>query len=323
MSSTPVTSGTILFVDDEVNVLQALERVFFGNEEVEILTAESGAAGLDCIQAGEIDVVVSDQKMPGMSGAGFLKQVREISPHTRRIMLTGYRDHDDTVEAINEGGIHQYLNKPWDDDVMRSTVLGMLELRLLEKQNRSLRSRVTGISRIASDILRLVSPQLADHGDQTVTIALCLGKEAGLKQDDLQTLELAARHHDIGLLSLPPKIRGAPAGLLEAADGQRYRRHPELGQKLMAMVPDLQEVGLLIRHHHEHWDGNGFPFGLAGKDIPKGARIIAVASHWTDALTETGADFPAAREIISRLSGTVLDPEVVALLEKIAPKDGA
>ena len=120
MPRSPIMAGTILFVDDEVNVLGALERVFFQE------------AGLECMQNTDVDVVVSDQKMPDINGAGFLKQVRKLSPEARRIMLTGYRDHADTVDAINQGGIHQYLNEPWDDNVMRSVVLGELEQRLLE-----------------------------------------------------------------------------------------------------------------------------------------------------------------------------------------------
>ena len=125
---------TILFVDDEPNVLKALRRIF-RQENYRILLAESGAKGLEIIQSETVQVVVSDYKMPGMTGAEFLKAVKELFPQTIRIMLTGYADVDAVMGAINEGAVYKFITKPWNDDDLRLTISLALEQFDLIKEN--------------------------------------------------------------------------------------------------------------------------------------------------------------------------------------------
>lgn len=128
---------TLLFVDDEDNILSALRRLF-RREGYEILTATSGPEGLALLQKQAVSLIISDQRMPEMIGAEFLHRAREICPHALRIMLTGFSDIETAIQAVNEGGIHRYISKPWDDAELKMTVRQVLERFELEERNRAL-----------------------------------------------------------------------------------------------------------------------------------------------------------------------------------------
>lgn len=128
----------ILFIDDEPNVLAALERAFL-DEEYQIYTAASGAEGLAAfVQEGPFQAVISDYRMPHMNGDEFLKEVYERWPETKRVVLSGYADVAAIVAAINKGHIYKFIPKPWNDDELRMTVRHCLDLYYLHKRNRDL-----------------------------------------------------------------------------------------------------------------------------------------------------------------------------------------
>lgn len=127
----------VLFVDDERNVLRALERLFRG-EGYELLTAASGPEGLELLATREVSLVVSDQRMPGMSGAEFLQRVRELYPDTLRIVLTGHADIGTAMAAINEGAVFRFISKPWNDHEIKLVVRDALRQRELVAENRRL-----------------------------------------------------------------------------------------------------------------------------------------------------------------------------------------
>ncbi|CAB3771001.1 chemotaxis protein CheY [Burkholderia sp. MSh2] len=124
---------SILLVDDEPSVLSALRRVF-RPAGYEILIAESGEAALEILASTEVDLIVSDMRMPGMSGAEFLSVARARYPDTMRILLTGYAEIASVVQAVNEGGVYRYLNKPWDDHDLLLTIEQALEQRRLRRE---------------------------------------------------------------------------------------------------------------------------------------------------------------------------------------------
>lgn len=129
----------ILCVDDERNVLRALRRLFMDEDNYEIFVAESGAEGLEILAAeGDIRMVISDYRMPEMTGVEFLRQVNERWPTTMRIVLSGYADTASVVEAINEGKIYKFVPKPWNDEELLSTISSALQHQDLQWENRLL-----------------------------------------------------------------------------------------------------------------------------------------------------------------------------------------
>jgi FixJ family two-component response regulator len=133
----------ILCVDDEKNVLKALRRTFMDNENYSIYTAESGAEGLEALSSVEgIHLVISDYRMPGMSGVEFLRQVNERWPNTVRIVLSGYADTAVVVEAVNLGHIYKFIPKPWDDNDLLINISAALEHQKLRQENTLLNVRL-------------------------------------------------------------------------------------------------------------------------------------------------------------------------------------
>lgn len=129
----------VLSVDDEANVLKSLKRTL-RKIDIELLTATSGKEGLDILASRPVDVILSDMRMPEMSGPEFLKLAAEKQPDTKRIVLTGYADVDAAQSAINDGGVTRYLNKPWDDDELRRVIEEAARVSNLEKENSHLQT---------------------------------------------------------------------------------------------------------------------------------------------------------------------------------------
>jgi DNA-binding NtrC family response regulator len=128
----------VLCVDDEENILKSIRRLL-AEEEIEALTATSGEQGLEILQSMDgIGVIVSDQRMPGLCGAEFLQQAREIAPDVPRIMLTGYADITATIDAINKGGSYRYISKPWNDEELIRTVQDAIRHYRIILENRKL-----------------------------------------------------------------------------------------------------------------------------------------------------------------------------------------
>lgn len=127
----------VLFVDDEENVLRSLNRLFY-DKDYNIITAKSGKEGLEILKTNEVAVIISDQRMPEMSGADFLEHAKSISPNSVRIVLTGYADITAAIDAINKGGAYRYISKPWNDDDLILTIQNAMAMYKLVKENRRL-----------------------------------------------------------------------------------------------------------------------------------------------------------------------------------------
>ena len=144
-------SPRVLLVDDEPNVLKALGRTL-RQESVQIITAPSGEEALEMMREQPVDLLISDMRMPGMSGAELLAQAAKEWPATRRVLLTGYADLESTIQAVNEGRIASYLNKPWDDLELRRVVGELLQARFLELENEQLNAELEEKKRSAGNI---------------------------------------------------------------------------------------------------------------------------------------------------------------------------
>lgn len=134
---TPTPSRTLLLVDDEAHILSSLKRLL-RRDGYTIVTAESGLAGLAVLAQTPVDVIVSDQRMPGMSGVEFLHQAKASHPHTVRMVLSGYTELQSVTDAINEGAIYKFLTKPWDDEHLRANIAEAFRQKGLDDENQRL-----------------------------------------------------------------------------------------------------------------------------------------------------------------------------------------
>ncbi|MCG8569761.1 MAG: response regulator [Spirochaetes bacterium] len=136
------TKYHILFVDDEKNILSSLKRIFFQKKDYQIYTASSGAEALEILEANPIDILISDQKMPGIKGTELLKRTKADYPNTLRILLTGYADVQSSIEAINKGEVYRYLTKPWNDEELKMTIKKVTEFLDLKRKNAEMEAKI-------------------------------------------------------------------------------------------------------------------------------------------------------------------------------------
>ncbi len=280
----------ILFVDDEPANLRMLERLF--RDDYDVMTAPSGFEALDILKQYEIELIVTDQRMPGMTGIEFLKQATKLRPQSVRIVLTGYTDVGDLVEAVNSGVVYRYITKPWINADLKQTVLSATRhydtnkgQHLLLQENKRLNDRlrvtVDGFVHTVVEVIGHRNNHLAEHCQRTANYAAIIGEKFNLGAKDMKQLALASSLHEVPNLWLPFDM-GIDRSALTKDQFQMTRSRFETGLKLITIIPDLEEVANILMYQHEHYDGSGFFAGLDGERIPLKSRILAIASALDD-----------------------------------------
>lgn len=198
---------------------------------------------------------------------------------------------------------------------------GIITMQAMLRKVDRLRLPLASRRDVESILARQVSKELdralpcqQGHGQRTATLAVAIGKIAGLSTEALHTLKLASLLHDIGLLALPPALLSEPSPL----DFDAYiavQCHSRIGAELLEPFHFLREASVLIAHHHERWDGTGYPYGIRGDFIPIGARILAIADAF-DAIDVPEVESPEARvrvayRILMVAAGTQFDPDLI------------
>ncbi|MBC7929213.1 MAG: HDOD domain-containing protein [Rubrivivax sp.] len=313
----------IMIVDDEPANLRLLERLF--RREYHVITAASGKEALQLLEQHDVALLITDQRMPGMTGIELLQRTAEFRPHMVRMILTGYTDIGALVDAINCGQVYKYVTKPWNNDDLRLTVERAIEhyetnksrheLELANKRlSVRLRDMTRAVVRSISDALEAKDEHVHGHARRASGYAVATGRRMRLDGATLEQISLAAVLHDIGKIGTPDAILLKPTPF---TDEERaiMQTHPERGARMLAGVPEMEDVAAIIRHHHEHWDGSGYPEGLTGEQIPLASRIILVADAY-DAMTSprpfrNAYDHETAVAKLEEMSGTHFDPEVV------------
>jgi response regulator RpfG family c-di-GMP phosphodiesterase len=350
----------ILFVDDEENVLRSLKRLFV-SQEYEVLTALSGGEGLAILKDIEVPVIVSDQRMPVMTGAEFLEKSRPLSPDAVRIILTGYADVEAAIGAINRGGAYRYVSKPWNDSDLLRVIKDAfekyhlvrenqyltelttkqneelkkwsVELELyvqqhtidLTKQNKEqkklnlkLKKNVSEILRSLSSLIELRNGSTRNHSNNVAILSTAIAEEIGLTAPEIEMISTASQLHDIGMIGAPDIVLLKNVGELSPDEMTEYVKHPVRGQAAIDCIEDFRGPGILIRHHHEWYNGRGFPDGLKGDNIPMGARIIAIADRFERILHDEMQDIDSALAKVKSMLATQFDATLYTPLEKTA-----
>lgn len=346
----------ILFVDDEDNILKALKRLFLDDDKLNLFTASSGKIGLEILKNAEFAVIISDQRMPEMTGVEFLQKARDLYPDTVRIILTGYADITATIKAINEAGAYRYITKPWNDEEIKLIVKEALERFRLVKENKrlfdlaekrkqeaerwskeleyyvqmhtidltkkdkelnSLKSKLQlyqkEVVNVLSSLLKLRDKTIFNHSKNVALISEAIAKKLTLKESETQMINVAGLLHDIGKIGLPDIILLKKIDELSPDEMNQYIAHPVAGQMITAFTEDFYKIGELIRHHHEHFNGTGFPDKLKGEKIPLGSRIIAMVDGF-ERLAEGMSIEDSLKKIRAQLSKE-FDPELYQFLE--------
>jgi putative nucleotidyltransferase with HDIG domain len=332
--------GHVLVVDDLGQIRELLrERLFLDGYTCRI--APGGDDALIALEHERFDVVVSDFRMPGMSGLALLRHVRQKYPQTAFIMVTVEDDARVAVEAMKQGA-SDYLLKPSQIRSVAASVERALEKKRLElelekhrlhleqmvaERTRQLTEALAGVEQTYDGTLEalgaaldLRDSQTAGHSERVSRYCLRIARAVGLSGDGLKQLVRGAYLHDIGKMGIPDSIL-LKNRELTAEEKEVMQTHVKIGCELVERVGFLAPAAELIFAHQERWDGRGYPQGLRGAEIPLPARIFAVADT-LDAITSErpyrqAVSFAAARAEIARQSGLQFDPEVVRVFLSI------
>ena len=305
----------VLCVDDEQNILRAIKRALF-SLDVDLTLVDSGEKALAVMKEKPIHVVISDMKMPGMTGAELLEQVAAHYPDTFRVVLTGFADIDATIKAVNQGRIHRYLQKPWDNQELINTIeegleriklkdentrlqkLTKLQNAKLKEVNNSLEQVVQKRTKQIKAALRRIEQRNAAleqvlfnvisinpdiDGKFAIEVSELATKLANLlecSKEETNVIRYACLIGEFGLLGLKPEHYRPAFNKLSYQQQKNYLSQTKLAKTILAPAEHLREVSDILEYQFEYYNGAGL-YKLVATQIPIGARILAVArDYW-------------------------------------------
>ena len=312
----------LLIVDDEMANLRLLERLF--SRDFHCLTASSGIEAIRLIEQHDIAILITDQRMPTMTGLELLKRTAAVRPHMVRMLLTGYTDVEALVEAVNSGLVYMYMTKPWNNEDLKLRVNRACEhyqnnknRQALADANRRLVQRLEGIklSVVAAlgDMLRIQDVHAHSHALRVQNYAMTIAGQMAVSDDKAQELSIAALLHGISRVNIFGNSATIPSSPLE----QRAQALRETAIRLFDAVPELENVAEIISCISENYDGTGLPRGLTGEQIPLTGRILRLAVEY-DQMLLPKASAPMTHDEVMRFltqrSGNHFDPVVLNVL---------
>jgi response regulator RpfG family c-di-GMP phosphodiesterase len=309
-------AAAVVLAVDEPAILSALARLLHP-DGVRVLTASGGEEALRLLEqyASSIDVLISDYAMPGMNGAELLRSARFRWPDITRVLLTGNADLPAAGRAVNDGQLSRLYTKPWQPDEFRRAVTEAVRLRATIRENGRLRAlaeeQAARLAQWNQRLEELVAERTTCK--EIARLAARLAERAGLAAEEVCRVQVAALIHDIGLIGVPEAVLRCSWSELTLAGRTRYEGHSAIGHSILSPVEQLTELATWIRHHHERWDGRGYPDRLAGAAIPPVSRIIALADGYVEAVAREGGT--AANWRHSQVNAGAYDPALLPLLD--------
>jgi diguanylate cyclase (GGDEF)-like protein/putative nucleotidyltransferase with HDIG domain len=326
----------ILVVDDDEAILASLAALLEA-QHCTVTAMSSGQAGVDEVTANgnAYDIVLVDLAMPHVDGLAVVTALAQSGTLAVPIVMSGVGTKESAIACLR-AGVYDFIDKPIDNDYLPALIARAMDYRRLRMENRCYRDNLETMvkersSKLASALeslrasyeftlkafVRLLDAREKQTGEHSVRVrelAVILATQAGLKGRDVEIVASAALLHDIGKIGISDRVLLKPSSL----DDDQWaimRRHPSIGYEILRTSPFLEEAAKIVWQHHEHFDGGGYPRGIAGDDIDIKARVFAVADAYDcmrmsriyrDAMTA-----PEARTEIEQHKGTQFDPGIV------------
>ena len=312
-----MSRGTIVLVDDDSKTLETMSRTLEQavGDNLEIVAASSSEEGLGSLyrirsEGKQLDLVITSQALPGIPGTRFLEIVQSQFPGVIKILVSDRPNLEEAVYAFNNAGLDRYVSKPWEPEDLKFTVTSLLRqaamrrtnerlLVDLQKRNAELREALRELKEAKQEVensyfsaiqslavaLEAKDRYTAGHSQRVSRFAMMIARGLELAGTEVRTIGQIGLLHDIGKIGMDERVLNKP-GKLTKEEFEMVKQHPVIGAQILAPVRTLDGHISGIKHHHESWDGTGYPDGLKGEAIPLPARIICVADSF-DAMTST------------------------------------
>jgi response regulator RpfG family c-di-GMP phosphodiesterase len=312
----------ILIADDDPVTLKLLASRL-GAWGHTVHQAGDGNTAWETIGSTPVDMVISDWEMPGLDGLQLCRRIRELQKHgyIYLILISAQDSKADIVRGL-ESGVDDYITKPIDMDALHARVeIGARIVNLERTLNRKIEiitaNHIQTI-RMFSRMVEMIDHDLGGHCRRTAGLAVKLaGMHPGVEDAEIPIIETAALLHDIGMVGIPKSILNKRRTEMVENERQLYQSHAAMGARIIGEIEIMKPAALLVRMHHEQYNGKGFPEGLAGNEIPVGAQLVSAASIYDNLIHKGKTALDGIAERLNMIRDYQLSPQVVALLLEI------
>ena len=324
----------IIGVDDESGILDSL-TVLFDNSEYEFEGVLDPVEAIERVKMEHFDLMLLDFMMTPLHGDEVVEEIRKFNKELYILLLTGHKDMAPPLETIKRLDIQGYCEKSDKFDqlllLVESGIKSVKQMDEIKRINEELSESNERLERAYLDMVQTLrytveakDTYTRGHSDRVSEYSVLIGEKLGLPEDQIKTLRIGGLFHDIGKIGIPDSILLKPDKLSDDEYSQ-IKNHPSIGAHILGSAEIFRDIIPIVKHHHERYDGNGYPSRLKGEEIPYIARIAAVADTF-DAMTSRRSyrgpiDIEHVKEEIKRCEGTQFDPQIAEVFLDILNND--
>lgn len=324
----------IIGVDDEEGILESLS-VFLKKTEYEFVGITDPLEAIETIKKEHFDLMLLDFMMTPLHGDEVVEEVRKFNKEIYILLLTGHKDLAPPLETIKRLDIQGYCEKSDKFDqlllLIESGIKSIKQMYEIKRINEELAESNEKLEQAYLDMVQTLrytveakDPYTRGHSDRVSEYSVLIGERLGLQEHQLKTLKIGGLFHDIGKIGIPDKIL-LKTDKLTDDEYSEIKNHPAIGAHILGDATTFKDIIPIVKHHHEKFDGKGYPSGLKGEEIPYLARIAAIADTF-DAMTSRRSyrealDLQYVKDEIKRCEGTQFDPQLAEVFLDILEND--
>lgn len=313
----------IIAVDDEAGIIDSLE-VFLKKTNYDFVGITDPVEAIERVKTEHFDLMLLDFMMTPLHGDEVVEEIRKFNKELYILLLTGHKDLAPPLETIKRLDIQGYCEKSDKFDqlllLIESGIKSIKQMNEIKRINEELEMTNEKLEQAYLDSIETLrytveakDPYTRGHSDRVSEFSVLIGQKLGLPEDQIKLLRIGGLFHDIGKIGIPDSILQKQAKLTDE-EYSEIKNHPSIGVHILGSAKLFKDILPIVKHHHERYDGRGYPSGLKGEDIPYLARIAAVADTF-DAMTSKRSyrdalDLQFVKDEIKRCEGTQFDPQI-------------
>ena len=318
-----VSPYKIIAVDDEGGIIDSLS-VFLKRSGYHLTGCTNPLEAIELVRNEHFDLMLLDFIMTPIHGDKVVEEIRKFNQELYILLLTGHKDLAPPLETIKRLSIQGYCEKSDKFDqlllLIESALKSIEQMNIIKKINTELKESQENLEKAYLESIQTLrytveakDSYTRGHSDRVSEFSVLIGKHMGLSEEDLKTLKIGGLFHDIGKIGIPDAIL-LKEGKLDDNEYSEIKNHPSIGKHILSNASIFSNIIPIVYHHHEKYNGSGYPEQLAGENIPLLARITAIADTF-DAMTSkrsyrNAIPLEYVRAEIEKCSGTQFDPQI-------------